>query len=401
MNPFPSPVSSEETQFVGPLMNHAASSSLLLVRGEGEGHATLPMDPHQKSCSHSIWNRYVRLVQRNRTRLLAWESILDRLLWLFPGQSSEGSAWRQVLWSCAELQHLAIDLALQQDTGDGMSLDTNSTTSATASSAALSRRIALTVLHNLWPVLYDALHAQPRRYRAYWQYQLERVRAICRLAISIPHYWRMYRTFPTVPPGILQRGGLVPSPSLHRPSAEVEAHRWARLNYVGRRTGRKVLQREGYDIDSSTTTATTTTSTGTLLLIRMLVGELLYTLRPLFWARAKYKNNRHNTQQQDDQLWKAWLVSLGLDVTSLVCLQQPDGSSGNPINHNRATAQEWKRRRLRLLLYLLRGPCHDRLMYPAISKAYEWLTCVPLLGNLLGAYLQDWLYYWKVYQLEE
>ena len=327
-----------------------------------EGSSTTPADGQEDA---SLWNRYVTLVQQNRSSLLLWESLLDRLIWLFPGQS-QGS--RTFLWSLAELQHLAVDLALM-DPGEGLTLTTMNT--------ELWQRVALTVLHTLWPLWYDNLQTQPRRNQAYWELQLERLRLALRLAVLVPHWWKMLRNGPSIlQPGILQRGGLLPSPPSG--TVETETRRLAYSQYVGRWTGRHVLRVEGETPPPAPNPT------------RVILGELMHVLRPLFWAHCKY---RYGDLPKRDALWKSWLMSLGLDVASLACLAEHQG--------NEATSAEWQRRKMRLLLYLLRGPCHETVTAPVTDQVRKALAYVPFFGNLITVYLQDWLYYWKVYHLEE
>lgn len=320
------------------------------------------------------------------------------------------------MWTLAELHRLAMDLALTTTHArldDGMTLDTTISTNQD-NHYVLPFRVALTVLHSLWPVLYDSLQTATHRrsrgqYQAYWELHLERVRFACRVLLILPHWWRVYQqqqrqqqdhsTLPLVPPGILQYSGLLPSAP--RPTLAQEKQRLERLVYVGKRTGRNVLQKDNNlaytNHDSSLS------QLGRHL--RILVGEWLHTLRPLFWAQCKYRHYcRSSTTQGDNQsqqnynrLWEAWLVSLGMDVASLICLA-PDNTD------NPATAREWKHRRLRLLLYCLRTPCTDRFADPFFDRIHKWMTessPLPWLGNLLAAYLQDWLFYWRVYHLEE
>lgn len=397
--------------------------------------------------SSLFWNRYKGWIRRHRSSLLLWESFLDRLIWWYPGQGAsssntatttngaEGNLWRQVLWSWAELQHLAIDLALHYDDAehdnDGMTLDTTHVGGGgRRGAAALMCRIALTIVHSLWPVVYDSLQTTAGRrpgtdvvrrrgnhHQAYWELQMERIRFACRLAIMIPHWWRIRELLLSdtsttalpglerIVPGILQQGGLLPS--LPRPTVQQEIQRLRRLSYVGRRTGRNVLQHHGEN-----NTDNWPSSPG-FVRLRILLGEVLHILRPLFWAHCKYKHyvrrrrQPHSASSSADgpdngvnDLWHAWLWSLGLDVASLLCLQPCRGQEYG----NAATMQELQHRRLRLLLYLLRAPCSDEYTDPLTEKMHSWLTKslpLPWLGSLLAAYLRDWLYYWKVYRLEE
>jgi hypothetical protein len=334
-----------------------------------------------RSQDSSRWDIYVAWMRRNRSKLLLWEGLVDRLLWWYPGQS-EGPAWRQLLWSLAQLQHLAIDVALQDEMGDGVTIDSRSSSrSSSRSNAGLPYRIALTVLHSLWPAIYDSLARSSPRRRNYWELRVEQIRFLCRVTILVRHWMSDFP--PGVLPGLLQTGGLLPSPPA--PSLVDEGRRLARLAYVGRRTGRRLLLEEtNIEKDS----AGTRWGGRAALLLRIGFCEVLHVSRPLFWAHCKYRHG-----DQPGQLWQSWLLSFGMDVTSLACLRGADT--------NAASREEWKRRRLRLLLYLLRPPFGDGISDPVSHQIHRSLEHIPLLGNILSAYLQDWLYYWKVYHLEE
>ena len=142
--------------------------------------------------SSSLCKKYKSFIQRHQSKLLFWESCLDRLLWWYPGQS-EGSIWRQLLWSLAELQHLAIHLALEPDVGNGCTLDDDNINN---NIGTLPYRVALTILHNLWPVLYDRLQPNPRRHFAFWEYQLEQLWFVAQLFILGAHWGRILENFP-------------------------------------------------------------------------------------------------------------------------------------------------------------------------------------------------------------
>ena len=128
--------------------------------------------------------------------------------------------------------------------------------------------------------------------------------------------------------------------------------------------------------------------------IRILLGEFLYILQLLFWAYCKHKYAQGQGLVKTNELWKLWLISLGFDVASLLCLH-------NNHQGNEASTEEWKHWRLHLLLYVLCTPCHDHFVMPVSQKVLDSLVNVPLFGNLVAASFQDWLYYWRVYQLEE
>jgi Peroxisomal membrane protein (Pex16) len=249
------------------------------------------------------------------------------------------------------------------------------------------------------------------------------------------------------------------------PTLEQEKARLERANYVGRRTGRRVAGTPPPSASSSSSPTTSALTFGGwrriiksfllvlsnlnsnnnnyptgIMLARLVVGEFLYIFRPLFWAQAQWDgyNHEYATRQMavvtasaaarvnnpillvddvtaarggggsnGDSLqswqWKAWLISLGMDVMSLMGLSSlataPPTIAVSRSSNNPATAQEWKRRRLRLLLYLLRSPVWEAYTERRITDRVS--RHLPLVGNLLATYLQDWLYYWKVYRAEE
>lgn len=165
----------------------------------------------------------------------------------------------------------------------------------------------------------------------------------------------------------------------------------------------------------------------------IMVGELLYAARPLLQAEAQARTTNAWA------LYQVWALCLSMDVTSLLTLKESLRlSDGHPTHHplvaangaaaavsssattpqdrlkaitadlcspevggNGATQLEWKRRRLRLFLYLLRSPIWDRHTRGTAESVGRALERVPLLGGLLQNYLWDWLYYWKLYRAEE
>ncbi|KAL7562110.1 hypothetical protein ACA910_019855 [Epithemia clementina (nom. ined.)] len=178
------------------------------------------------------------------------------------------------------------------------------------------------------------------------------------------------------------------------------------------------------------------------------IGEILYIVRPLFWAEAQVaidqdnggsgsskpnqgpaSSNKHDHNNNDKtrrlyQAWKTWFQSLGLDVASLVVLLVAKAIAARrpPIHHHRnnTTAgtnntnrndkdhendnyySEWNRRRLRLWLYLLRSPVWELVTHPMVTGFTSALEqYLPVLGPWFSAYGQDWIWLWKEYRLEE
>lgn len=154
-----------------------------------------------------------------------------------------------------------------------------------------------------------------------------------------------------------------------------------RRNYVGRRTGLKITKQSDESKPQSTTS-------------HLILGELLYILRPLYWASAEAQH--YHAVDHDDSslspslsLLKAWVTTLGMDLASLNLL------SRQRKNGNRWSQEEWNRRRMKLFLYLLRSPIWSRGTSPAMERTSSIVQRIPLLGNLVDACLWDWIMYWK------
>jgi hypothetical protein len=153
-----------------------------------------------------------------------------------------------------------------------------------------------------------------------------------------------------------------------------------REQYVGRRTGLRVAK-----------AAQECKRPQRLSLI--VLGELLYALRPLYWASAEAKHFQArvgDSQASSSQsLLKAWLTTLAMDSASLGLF------STQHIERNRWSREEWNRRRMKLFLYLLRSPVWSRLTSPVLERSSSIVQRIPLLGRLVDACLWDWILYWK------
>jgi hypothetical protein len=148
------------------------------------------------------------------------------------------------------------------------------------------------------------------------------------------------------------------------------------------------------------------------------VGELLYIARPLLQAEVQARTTNSLL------LYKLWALCVSMDVASLVALKESlrdvDGREreaaktdsnayldafkdmwGPNVDGNTVTQAEWKRRRMRLFLYLLRAPIWDRFTRGSAENVSAILDRIPLFGGLMQNYLWDWLYYWKLYRAEE
>jgi len=210
-----------------------------------------------------------------------------------------------------------------------------------------------------------------------------------------------------------------------------------RRNYVGERTG--------WNVTKSSTAASC--KTGLLSdhwsrIVRNLFGnnnfdrnyrnaktvlaELLYFVRPLLWAWLESRHHAYTMTSNREPTWpiairnrpgasssnhsettkarrrpillKGWLLCLAMDVLSIRLLEhhrQPNphypASTSDPFAH-----EELKRRKMRLLLYLLRAPVWNDHTLPVLEGvSQKVLRRMPLLGNLLETVLWDWILYYQ------
>lgn len=201
-----------------------------------------------------------------------------------------------------------------------------------------------------------------------------------------------------------------------------------RRNYVGERTG--------WTVNSNS--ATTTTDRQTQILQRLLgpqwnwnntktaFAEVLYAARPLLWAwlESRYhalpttvqsrplltNNPLHNTSTSQSNkrrnLFRGWLLCLAMDLLSIRMLEQrprqqnyKTDASSSPTSTTIADpfrSAELKRRKVRLLLYLLRSPIWSQQTLPALEGLSQTvLAKLPLVGNLLDTVLWDWILYYQ------
>ena len=359
------------------------------------------------------WARYRRWIRQPHVRIVSnvADEGLHRVLWWIPSSHGEGThaRWRQVMWGVLQLHRVVMDLALADD----LTEELESTRNRYGTTIAIRRRdlvegvaptpprglgaarLCLTMMPIVGPIAHEISGPRTQPSIERW---VERVRFMLK-AFLLAHYWRDMSRQNDVSPGLIQHGGrFVPVGAAS--VTEEEAHQ-RRVAYVGRRTGRRVRSRPvqndswedrarpwvGSDVVNSVSSAlsfVSETGDGAIDRRRILLGELLYMLRPLLWAQSQSRTGRSS--------FGALLLSLGIDITSLAALNDAY-QRGNP-----ATRYEWERRRMRLLLYLLRSPMWDRHTRPAVEGVERTVDrSIPWLGNMMVAYLQDWLYYWKLY----
>lgn len=323
-----------------------------------------------------IWKAYREWIREpsNRMTIMLLEESVGRILWFIPYKSEP--RWRQIIWGVLQLHRLAFDLALE----DHASENSYGTTIETAPDIPANRlRIALTVLQSLWPVSQELVRASDAtttlRRQAKVRLCLESIRFVLRL-ILLSSYWKQIRRIGLVP-GLSQLSGLYNVPK--SPTADQEQLRRRRLEYIGRRTGRRVVShKEAVPVDSSEWKT-----------YSVIFGEFLYIFRPLFLTVMEARNTTESSQ------WRSWFQCLVMDITSLVAC------AVSQVTDNSSTRSEIQRRKVRLLLYLLRSPVWERYTEPAVDSTSHKLALVPVFGGITSSYLQEWVYYWKIYRCEE
>ncbi|KAL7446470.1 hypothetical protein ACHAXM_010486 [Skeletonema potamos] len=286
----------------------------------------------------------------------------------------------------------------------------------------------------------------------------------------------------TVVPSLLQRGGELDPYEIMVPLKDAEDE--ARIvQYVGRRTGRRSVSNAGTTIIGSSSTSSSSSHlyckqglsaaltnvpfiTEAINLIEWTtnvlssyggnklgyvyaVGEILHILRPLYWSRAEcgeWQRKRLLAQQQQQQqqqlrggisnswtIWKAWWVSLLMDLISDKLLRLSSGggidaanmgdgrggrrgssfmgrrggkrfdqtyqsySSSTSPSAEEAKLAELEWRRSRHGLYLLRSPMYDVVTRPVASFIARVVSMIPSmgLGRWAAEYVLDMMSYWN------
>lgn len=232
--------------------------------------------------------------------------------------------------------------------------------------SATSLRVGITVVHNLLPTI---LQLCRREKRPAIRCLLEQIKFVLRLVLLGSYWYQLSCDDNLDSAGLLMNGGMYWPHEQVGVTVEEEQGLRQRQAYVGRRTGRTVVK---HPQRSSSTTAQRSTWT-------LLAGELLHIYRPLHWAHVERRRGTPSLTE--------WLSTMGMDVLSLLMLQSHEHST---LNNN-----ELRRRKFKLLLYLLRGPIFDKYTEPVTSAVFNGFGKIPLFGSLLERYLWDWLAYWK------
>ncbi|KAL3931239.1 MAG: hypothetical protein SGBAC_011398 [Bacillariaceae sp.] len=403
------------------------------------------------------WDSYKLVLRRYRIPLELAEEALERILFWMPHSDPEDPdnpvqpQWREVLFGLLSLHRLSMYCALEETEGAlensyGMTIQTKEQPSIPATRI----RIYLSILHCLMPTLLEVLPSKrnSKRNPSARQHsqngvrlRLEQVKFGLRLYL-LGSYWIQQQQrqqqskegeswLETLKSsafnvGILQAGGMFDvvgqGSGLHSQEAERLGRR---KEYMGRRTGLSIRLANGSDkILPPSLSSTSTRVSGNaetsgngycsqdrrkrkVHLIGILIGELLHIMRPLYWASAEaYSSNDATSCTLPDleqissstlKMLKPWIETLLMDLVSLKLLwKNATKNSGNPWTYD-----EWKRRKGRLLLYLLRGPIWSKITHPVLEKGSAIWTKIPILGRLLDVFLWDWILYWKLPYIAE
>jgi Peroxisomal membrane protein (Pex16) len=268
--------------------------------------------------------------------------------------------------------------------------------------AATSLRIVLHALHSLMPSILELASAIPgtssptvrRERQAQVRWRLEQIKFAIRMYLMFNYGKQIQiqqestkksgKSVPTLQPGIMLAGGIYQP---MRDSMGISADELLAIQrkraYRGRRTG----------IAISPDPISDRTSTGSMSPMPWILGEFLYSARPLVWSGAEARH-AHSLQQsglqlESNQLMKSWLITFAMDIVSLGLLSR-ESRSGNPLSR-----EEWNRRRMKLLLYLLRAPLWTHATSPTLERISTIAQNVPLFGRIFDSYLWDWILYWK------
>jgi peroxin-16 len=115
-------------------------------------------------------------------------------------------------------------------------------------------------------------------------------------------------------------------------------------------------------------------------MVRRLLGESLYIMRPLIYLIAMYIYGKNS--------WRPWLLSLGSDIASWWCLAH---SSTKLI---KAEQDEVRRRSLAWLYYCVRSPFFEKFIGDGVTASIvQKLNCIPVVRVFLGTLIDYLLVY--------
>jgi hypothetical protein len=309
---------------------------------------------------------YREWAQKHRTIILLADELLGRIIYWVP--SNQESRFREIAWGLLQLHRLLFDvLTAEHPQSYGTSV------AVEPSIPANEIRLVLSILQNLWPVVHELARSGHSVRARVW---IERLRFVLRMTL-LGSYWTRLRRSGCM--GILLHGGIFHN--LNGYSTDEERKRVQREAYVGKRCGRPLIQ----GALPSQSTSSNQTMRWKQLIHQMC--ELAYISRPVLSAEA---GNRELGSK-----WETFCATLLLDLTSIGLLEKVTTKS-NILSQN-----ELKRRKFRILLYLLREPCWGSIMQPLMERLGSGVNDVPMIGSLIRNYLWEYLFYAKLYLVEE
>lgn len=232
------------------------------------------------------------------------------------------------------------------------------------------------------------------------------------------------------------RGGGELDPTEHVTSLKDMEDEMKVTSYVGKRTGRRSVARNCTSAQDAFSCQPLTalplldclmkfmTSENNRILYVHAVGELLHILRPLYWSRENSKLQSSATSstmilshhQQSYLIWKAWFVSLLMDLISDKLLhtnristdctltghvaREENKKSQTfmcPTSIDQTKLEQLEMRRRRHQLYLLRSPVYDTITQPLAIVVGKIVSSVPSfgLGRWASEYVLDMMNYWS------
>ncbi|OQS07540.1 hypothetical protein THRCLA_00452 [Thraustotheca clavata] len=117
-----------------------------------------------------------------------------------------------------------------------------------------------------------------------------------------------------------------------------------------------------------------------------LAGEVLHILRPVIYAIL--------CQRKTEQSWIPFLASFSTEILGIAC-SSAGLEHSNKLSVDPLVAEELRRRKMCLLLYLLRNPFFSSATQPLADNVANATKPVPLLGRLLQFAIDNGLHYYQ------
>lgn len=342
----------------------------------------------------AIRQKYEQFVLHNPETISTVESILRALSYMLPGRFGASEALSELVFSASQILTLLNDCIFREG-GSSLACD------VTSSWSKQRLLLWLTVIEYL-EVFIELGASRLWGEAGKWiiVVVLQVAKAALRFALLFKYNSGIQRT-PLIPP--FDRSKLVKPEEVDREdpdtSRKVEISDEAVPNdersqtnghtgpvWRGPRSGRVVRSlgatpsgpNRSWKLPEGTS-KTKTASQPTDLSSRRMVAESLYISRPLLHVTSMFMFGQTS--------WKPWLISCGVDVTSLALM-------GDSSELNDEEKSELSRRTFRLLFYLLRSPFYDNYSKTRILSFLKFMKGnvpgVSLVLNPLLDYLPTW-----------